>query len=203
MTETHDWQAFLQAWFRATATLRPEGVEDVPPDLLAAGWFGAPGAGEERLRALERRLGTALPPSYHAFLSATDGCWLFNGYNFPYRFWSSVDVDWFAARHQEWIDAWTVAARDAEPIPVPDAVYLTYGPGQNPGLFREEYLQTALEVSDRGENASIFLLNPRVVTAEGEWEAWYLDGPYAFRYRSFWDMLQAQHEDFLGHWATG
>ncbi|TKK81151.1 SMI1/KNR4 family protein [Herbidospora galbida] len=36
----------------------------------------------------------------------------------------------------------------------------------------------------------VALLNPRVSTAEGEWEAWYLAPwlPGANRYRSFWDL---------------
>jgi cell wall assembly regulator SMI1 len=38
-----------------------------------AGWLGFDGADEGRLAALEERLGVRLPPSYRAFLAASDG----------------------------------------------------------------------------------------------------------------------------------
>jgi hypothetical protein len=45
-------------------------------------------------------------------------------------------------------------------------------------------------------DAAILLLNPKIVTDEGEWEAWYLDSklPGAFRFRSFQELMQAQYE---------
>ncbi|RJL33649.1 SMI1/KNR4 family protein [Bailinhaonella thermotolerans] len=36
-------------------------------------WMGAPGASEEEIAALERRLGVSLPPSYRQFLAVSDG----------------------------------------------------------------------------------------------------------------------------------
>ncbi|WP_202638062.1 hypothetical protein [Bailinhaonella thermotolerans] len=40
------------------------------------------------------------------------------------------------------------------------------------------------------------LLNPHVVTPEGEWEAWYIAAwmAGAARYRSFWDLVSAEFE---------
>jgi hypothetical protein len=54
-----------------------------------------------------------------------------------------------------------------------------------------------LEVSDIGDSA-ILLLNPEVVTPDGEWEAWDFANwhPGAVRYRSFWDMMQALYDSF-------
>lgn len=66
--------------------------------------------------------------------------------------------------------------------------------------MRTEYLPSLLDISPLGDyDSAIYLLNPRVVTAEGEWEAWFLATwlPGAARYRSFWDMMQAEHQRFL------
>lgn len=41
--------------------------------MIASGWLGFPGAGEEEIAALEDRLGTRLPPSYRSFLRASNG----------------------------------------------------------------------------------------------------------------------------------
>lgn len=72
------------------------------------------------------------------------------------------------------------------------------GDGQDPVLFCVEYLQSMLEISEEGDSA-IYLLNPNVVTPGGEWEAWFFANwlPGANRYRSFWEMMQAEHQAFL------
>ena len=61
-----------------------------------------------------------------------------------------------------------------------------------------EYLQTALEISDVGD-AGIYLLNPQVVTEEGEWETWFFANwlPGATRYRSFQELMEAEYQNFL------
>ena len=73
-----------------------------------------------------------------------------------------------------------------------------YGDHQDPARFRQEYLETALEISAEGDSA-IYLLNPKVTSPEGEWEAWFFANwlPGASRYRSFWEMMVAEHESFL------
>jgi len=50
-----------------------------------------------------------------------------------------------------------------------------------------------LTISEPGDSA-IFLLNPEVVDANGEWEAWFFANwyPGAARYRSFWDLMQEE-----------
>ncbi len=47
--------------------------------------------------------------------------------------------------------------------------------------------------------SAIYLLNPQVVTEEGEWEAWFFANwlPGAARYRSFQEMMEAEYQDFL------
>ena len=81
---------------------------------------------------------------------------------------------------------------------VSDEKYLVYGEEQEQDIMRVEYLQTALEISDTGD-AAILLLNPQILTMEGEWEAWFFASwlPGAKRYPSFWDMMQSEHQSFL------
>lgn len=73
-------------------------------------------------------------------------------------------------RNQDWVDAYTEPAEDLPPLT--DEQYLVYGDEQSTTDFRTEYLQTALEISANGDSA-ICLLNPEIVTPEGEWEAWF------------------------------
>jgi hypothetical protein len=84
-----------------------------------------------------------------------------------------------------------------EKTSISDEEYFVYGAEQNPGLIRYEYIRTALEISDVGDTA-IYLLNPQVVAPDGEWEAWFLASwlPGANRYRSFWELMQAEYLRF-------
>ncbi|HEY0735485.1 MAG TPA: SMI1/KNR4 family protein [Herpetosiphonaceae bacterium] len=192
MDRSH-WEALLRQWSRDVLA-SDEYVGLLPAEVLAAGWLGYPGATEAEIQQAEARLGTQLPPSYREFLKVSNG-WRITS-PFIERVWSTSEVAWFAERNQHWIDAY----RSAEGMDrtVPDSQYFVYGEGQDPVLFRVEYLQTALEVSEEGDSA-IYLLNPKVVTPDGEWEAWLLANwlPGAQRYRSFWEMMQAEHESFL------
>lgn len=88
--------------------------------------------------------------------------------------------------------------QQGEPAPVPDCEYLVYGDKQDSCMLRDEYLQTALEVSAVGDSA-IYLLNPKVLDADGEWEAWFFADwlPGAIRYRSFREMMQGERDRFL------
>ncbi|MGZ3664959.1 MAG: SMI1/KNR4 family protein [Ktedonobacterales bacterium] len=191
------WQEFLERWFHDVFAYREqEALEMMPQELVRSRWLGYPGASAAQIVAVEQRLGVTLPPSYRTFLATVNGCWLVSGYASAYAFWSTEQVEWFAVRNQVWIDAWLEGYHLFGPMPrASDEEYLNYGPHQGAAM-REEYLQTMLEVSAEGDNSSIYLLNPQIVTPEGEWEAWYFDHEEITRYRSFWDMLHDQHNEF-------
>jgi hypothetical protein len=113
--------------------------------------------------------------------------------------WSTEEIEWFSTRNQQWIDAYTQLPTPYDSLPtVPDDRYFVYGDKQDSAWFRTEYLQTTLEISDVGDSA-IMLLNPQVVTPEGEWEAWFFANwlPGARRYRSFWEMMHDEYEGYL------
>jgi hypothetical protein len=186
------WEALLQQWSREIVALE-EYVSELPPEVAASGWLGYPGATELEIQQAEARLGASLPPSYREFLKVTNG-WRMTS-PFIDKLWSTSEIAWFAERHQSWIDAYVAPLS----VPsVPSARYFVYGDQQDPALLRVEYLQSALEISDVGDSA-IYLLNPQVVTPEGEWEAWLFANwlPGAKRYRSFWELMQAEHQEFL------
>src|SRR4051812_30361669 len=192
--ETFDWRGLLAQWSRALLGV-PELAAGLPPDAVASGWLGLPGATAAQLAAIEARLGTTLPPSYRAFLGVSNG-WRKLGY-FIERVWSADEIEWFRVRHQDWIDAYQDPESYGGP-PLTEGAHQVYGDAQDPAYFRAEYLQDTLEISDVGDSA-ILLLNPAVVTPEGEWEAWFFANwlPGARRYRSFRELMQAEYQQFL------
>jgi hypothetical protein len=161
-----DWEAMLDVW-------------------LPAGARRAGATGEE-LERTEERLGVRLPPSYKAFLTATNGC--MTGGRFIYELWDVGSIEWFDKLNRQWVEAYAGTEPLAEPT-VTDSKYFIYGAGQDAAYLRVEYLSSALQISPEGDSA-VYLLNPRVVT-DGEWEAWFFANwlPGATRYRSFAEMM--------------
>jgi len=147
---------------------------DISPEVIASGWLGYPGATEDQIAGLEARLGKSLPPSYRAFLKVS------NGFRQPgmmtERILSIDEVDWFRVRHRELVD-----------------------------LCKSEYLEYLLDTLGISiediDGEYFYLLNPNVVTANGEWEAicftW--DGSES-RHPSFWDLMQKEYR-YSVFWA--
>ena len=150
------WTEWLAGWNRELLAAHVPGVRDafldpaVTPAVLASGWLGAPGATDDALRALEARLGVALPPSYRAFLQASDG-FLQPGMIVP-RLLRAGEVQWYRAAHEDLIDAWGSGAGDDDPVAPALAASLQ--------VSAEERVGTA-----------VYLLDPRAVGPDGEWEA--------------------------------
>ena len=188
-----DWRPFLEAWSRELIEAR--AYPDLPAEVVESGWLGFPPATEEQLTLLETRLGVMLPPSYRDFLKVSNG-WRQTG-TFIWRMWSTEEIDWFRVRNTEWIDAYVNPYGGLDGLSLTDEEYLVYGERQDPVRFRVEYLESALEVSEEGDSA-IYLLNPKIVTPDGEWEAWFFANwlPGAIRYRSFAEMIEAQYQSF-------
>ena len=191
------WQRLLCVW--AAEAVKRSGVKPAAGPLSGLGF---PGAVEAELLAAEWRLGCRLPPSYREFLKCTNG--LRQPSEFvPARggdFWSAEELDWFRVRNQAWIDAWTTY----DTFVIPDELYFVYGPAQDPIYLRREYLEHTLEISTRGDS-SVYLLNPKIVGADNEWEAWFLANwaPGANRYRSFAEMMLAHYEGFQSEGLEG
>ena len=200
-----NWESFLQRWSQELLNSNRNNQEKLPAEVLKSGWLGYPGATEEQIISAETRLRTTLPPSYREFLKVSNG-WR-QTTPFIDKLWSTENIEWFSVRHQAWIDTFIERYRDdrvngREPSLrnslISDAQYFVYGEAQDCSKFRVEYLQTALEISDQGDSV-IYLLNPQVMTEDGEWEAWFFGNwlPGADRYKSFQQMMQVEYQNFL------
>ncbi|MFF0737896.1 SMI1/KNR4 family protein [Streptomyces chartreusis] len=77
MTDTtaFDWRSFLLRWSGEWADSLPDDETRSEDDEAAwqARWLGFPPASEERIAAMEERLGRRMPPSYREFLKVSDG----------------------------------------------------------------------------------------------------------------------------------
>ena len=188
-----NWRDFLEQFSQSLLdddTIRAQQSQEI----LNSKWLGFPAASVQEINSVEDRLGVSLPPSYRQFLQTSNG-WRNSG-AFIDRVWSTSEIAWFQERHQTWIDAYT-GPESIQPT-VSDQEYFVYGEEQDPITLRVEYLQTALEISDVGDSG-IYLLNPKIVTEEGEWEAWFFANwlPGAVRYRSFQELMEAEYRNFL------
>jgi len=180
-----DWLNFLMQY--SEALLRtPDIARNLPPTIVMSGWVWEPGATAEQLAQAEARLGVRLPPSYRAFLQESNGA--------PWEvppLWSTEDISWLSLHNQWLIDDW------ADPdLFLSDDEYLDYSRGQQP-VVRTEDLHAALQIGDWGDDA-LYILNPHIVTDDGEWQAWYYSShlPGFVRYPSFQEMMQATYDSF-------
>ncbi|MGW3818699.1 SMI1/KNR4 family protein [Streptomyces sp. NPDC005046] len=77
MTDTTalDWRPLLLRWSGEWADSLPDDETQGKDDETArkARWLGFPPAPEERITAMEERLGLRMPPSYREFLKVSDG----------------------------------------------------------------------------------------------------------------------------------
>jgi hypothetical protein len=185
-----DWHTLLQAW-NSVVFQDPEFMEFLPTEMRESGWLGHPGATPAQIAQAEHRLGTILPPSYRDFLRVSNGWNFLNGS--VDKVYSTEEVDWLRVRHQPWIDM----VLRSNTYPVSDEQYFVYGEQQDPSYFRSTYFAGTLQLSEM-EEVSVLLLNPEVVTPDGEWEAWYYASwrAGASRYRSFADLMTEELEIF-------
>jgi hypothetical protein len=65
--------------------------------------------------------------------------------------------------------------------------------------YRKSHLKETLQITEVGD-AAVYLLNPQVITKEGEWEAWFFANwlPGARRYRSFEELMRADYAQCAG-----
>jgi len=181
---TFDWQEFLQQYSRDILA-SDDCPDDLSPETVASQWLGYPGATDEQVRRAEDRLGVTLPPSYRAFLRVSNGwrCLKYSGL----RLYSTEEVEWYSVRGRRSIDGWLYGAGDEDPEPlfVPDTAYFAYR--DDPIGMYFAYYPTTLHISAEGD-CDVYLLNPRIVTRDGEWEAWHMMDE-ASRFRTFPELL--------------
>lgn len=175
MPAVNNWLSFLGQLYDAAVDDDDGNVVRVP--------FSA--ASAKSIHALEQRLGSPLPPSYKSFLLTSDGFAELGG------LWGSLfpvnDVNWFRNAEADWIRMWIETSTHPD---LPVEKHLVYGDEQDPAVFRLTYLQATLQIGEVNDGA-VFLLNPDVQTADGEWEAWIFANwfPGARRYPTFGDLM--------------
>lgn len=180
------WHTFLTQWAK----------EDTGVNVTAH----FIGADEKDIQAHEMRLHTTFPPSYREFLTCTNGWTQPNILPLPLSPLAAIDR--FAQRYTDVFNPWIEGVQYMKNLyganlVVSDEDYFVYGNQQEPTTFREEYLATTFAISENIGTA-FYLLNPHIVTADGEWEAWFFDLEIgAIRYRSFWELMQAEYQNFL------
>jgi hypothetical protein len=190
-----NWELFLRQWGREM--LESSHGREFAADVVKSGWLGFAGASEEEILAAEGRLGIALPPSFREFLRVSNG-WRRTTFAIE-RVWGTGEINWFRKENKDWISAFLVGSsvhglRD-EP---PDEEYFAYE--QWAEDFRPKHFRETLQISEVGD-AAVYLLNPQVISKDGEWEAWFFANwiPGAHRYRSFREMMEAEYAQFSGN----
>ena len=161
----------------------------VDPPPASPDWLGYPPASDAEVAALEAKLGLRLPPSYAAFLRASNG-WR--------RITSAIgrlrpagEVDLFRVENEDWVEIYGEDGWD-----VPDAEYLRATTTGAPPGHRAAHMPHLVQVSDVDDG--VLLLNPRAVTPDGEWEAWFFANwvPGAQRYPSFAHLMLGEFQSF-------
>ena len=147
---------------------------------------------EDDINYLENRLGKPLPTTYKNFLEAASG-WIH--ITMFTQFLPTEEINWFYETDKEWADMWEDASGDLQ---ISDEDYFVYGPKQDPIHIRSEYMKSCLKIST-DQDGYVFLLNPEIISDDGEWEAWAFGTklPGAYRYKNFEDLMRAEYETAL------
>lgn len=188
--QEYNWQEFMGRWSRDMlaskgfaddlAVLRSEYPGQYTDDVLGSGWLGYPPATDVEIEATEKRLGLTLPPSYRSFLKLSNGWRVID--QFINRLWPVEEIDWLATTDPETVEVWEDASRGGDI------------------LYESRYVGSTIQISDvEFSGTAVFLLNPKVDSPLGEWEAWFFShwNPGATVYPSFWEMMQEQYKTFL------
>jgi HEAT repeat protein len=197
----NDLAGLIERW----AALVKATSDDPPESILQ------PPATETAIAALEERLGVALPPSYRAFLALSDGAAAFPIWGLvgqepaitgPTGLRSTATVDWIRNGDRSMVAIWTgVAGEPTDPddhplyvARVPEREYLLGGFVEHleGGSEKGGHLRHVLAISSCVDGYASYL-NPLVVDADGEWEAWDFGTKTlgAVRYASFRDLIAA------------
>ena len=142
----------------------------------------------EELRRLEAKLGIALPHSYIDFVIAfgpTPFPLVIPGTEIHSRgFLPLEEVDFLERRRPDIIEI-----EESFPLDSEDGKYFVYGVKQDDVAIRTRYLRKTIVVGVYSQH-ELLLLNPAVVTKDGEMEAILLLHSSAFRAPSFAELLR-------------
>ncbi|GAA2312731.1 SMI1/KNR4 family protein [Streptomyces hawaiiensis] len=184
MTDTtaFDWRSFLLRWSGEWADSLSEDESRGADDEAArqARWLGFPPASEERIAAMEERLGRRMPPSYREFLAVTDG-WRHAG-GFVWLLAGTESAHWHA---------------NASGLAYSFDEYLDEDAG--PEERREADIWRRGLQLDVESDATYVLMDPEDVDEDGEWAvytwaSWHAMPPE--RHASFAAFMRDAHREF-------
>ncbi len=161
---------------KSTAKLVPE--EEA---ALKRGTTLKPAATLDDIRALERRMGRRLPPSYRDFLAATNGM-VFEGALNVVEMLAAKDVVPLTAGSYPGLDAWL----EMPDVAIPgDAT--SGGPLPGPALAHAWVISSI-------EDGDVYLILPELPRPDGEWPVWFFGpkNPGAIAYPSFAAMFERE-----------
>ncbi|MHB9758655.1 SMI1/KNR4 family protein [Streptomyces sp. BYX5S] len=180
---TFDWRRFLGRWSEEWSDARRDAVDLSADDeeSVRDRWLGFDPAPQERITALERRLGRELPPSYREFLRISDG-WQHAG-NFVWRLAGTEQAHW----HE---DAMGLGS---------DFDTFWGEEGNTPEVRAQVGLWSRALRLDAESDMVFVLLDPEDVGPDGEWAvrtwaSWRAADPD--RYPSFAAFMVAMHQEF-------
>ncbi len=191
------WMPILQR-LNASMLRSKQFRNELDEGAISSGWCGLAPATEKELLEAEARLGVRLPPSYRTFLSISNGWRPFN--SFVVRLLPVQEIDRFRLRDPEDFASMERAHEHARELygdaTVPDEVYLDYETPAHNMAIRNQYYGDSLLISERAET-ELVLLNPFVVSADGEWEVIFSAHwiPGNERFRSFRDYVEKSVRD--------
>lgn len=217
----YNWQEFLLQWSQEIlqSPLAQRSTHLILPETAEAGWLGYPGATEDAINEAEAYFGLQLPVSYREFLAITNGWSLLT--QFVWKIAPVEDINWYREHHggnislleegeEEEADPLPgnpllaaamrgrAAERQKQPREQPEPLY-----GSTTYVFNSHLLSNAIDIGASWEgytDAVDYILDPRMSTISGEWDAWVVrwwKPAEAIRYRSFWDLMQAEYQGFL------
>lgn len=187
-----EWSSFLSCWQKEILKkINGQGEYFSEEERLVHENKGAnyPPASSSIIQRLEERLGISLPNSYKHFLLSSNG-WIQirmdsgDGVVFP-----AENVGWLKDKHPEIISDWYAGVERKRWVD--DEKYYNYSYTQDPIYMRDEYLDSALMISSVVDSG-LYLLNPMVISKDGEWEAWFFgwELPGALRFKSFAHLMR-------------
>jgi hypothetical protein len=157
------------------------------------GLFHSPG-NQGLLAEAEQRLGVTLPPSFRAYVLASNGWLSASSKLIPLQ-----HVVSFGQADRDYVQDWSITP----PIEIPDERYFAYGDTQEPRNIRTRYLPDCLLISQPlSEINERLLLNPQVRFDNQELETWLMSPrlPGAIRYRSFTELMRFMQRSDEAAW---
>ena len=198
-----DWKHFLQCWRehvnnRLNLGRGYSGLKLLPPNMNVVPLGKSVVESQAIIKKYEEKLGVKLPASYKHFIEATNNQgWYIESSTAPASRVTLLPLDEigpYPDKDPKNLEYWKRSDPSSRPIDIHRYVRYGYHPDpmkrQDPAYFEVSQLETLLLIG-AFEGGGAILLNPKIVSTDGEFETWVLDfKTFAWRYRSFAEMMQ-------------